>query len=219
MAEERSEEEQIEALKAWWKRHGTSILVGIGLALALVLGWNAWENSQIENRMAAASRYQELLAALSTPDEGENRQDASVTYVADQLRTEYGDSAYAVLGSLLEADYLVESEQPAEAAQSLQWALEHSGEAPLPQVIRERLARAQFILGENQQALDTLAAVGEPGAFTAIYKELEGDILKAQGDLEAAREAYRAARAAASGPDTNVILEYKMADVAIPGDA
>jgi predicted negative regulator of RcsB-dependent stress response len=219
VVDERTEEEQIEAVKAWWKRNGTSLLVGIGLAVALVLGWNAWENYQVEQRMAAAARFQELSAALSTPSEEEDRQSASVTYVADQLRSEHGDSVYAVLGSLLEAGYLVEANDAAAATKSLQWALEHAGEAPLPLIIRERLARAQFTAGESEEALSTLEAAGDPGPFMPVYKELEGDIQKAQGDIEAARAAYKAASESTPAGSANPILQYKMADLAISGDA
>ena len=44
MAEMRTEEEQIEAIKQWWKKNGSSLLIGVGLALAIVFGWQAWQN-------------------------------------------------------------------------------------------------------------------------------------------------------------------------------
>ena len=46
MAELRTEEEQIEAIKRWWKKNGSSLLLGIALALAIVFGWQAWQNHQ-----------------------------------------------------------------------------------------------------------------------------------------------------------------------------
>lgn len=219
MVDERTEEEQIEAVKAWWKRNGTSLLVGIGLAVALVIGWQGWQSYQTEQRMAAAARFQELVSALNAPSSGdEERRASTVTYAAETLRTEHGDKAYAVLGSLLEAKYLMDQQKAGEAVDKLEWALDHAGDAPLPLVVRERLARAQFIAGEQEQALETLQAAGDVGAFTPLYKELEGDILKAQGDIEGARAAYKVAEESATG-GANPILQYKMADMAIPGDA
>lgn len=219
MAEERTEEEQIEAVKAWWKRNGTSLLLGIGLALALVFGWQAWQNHQVEQRMAAAARFQDLFAALSEEETGaEGRRDASVSYAAEQLRTEYGDSAYAVLGVLLEAGHLVDQGKAEEAVERLQWALDNAGDAPMPLVVRERLARAQFAAGNADAALQTLQEASDVGAFASLYKELEGDIHKAQGDIDAARAAYKAASESASAVSVNPMLRYKMADLAIAGD-
>lgn len=225
MAEERTEEEQLEALKAWWKRNGTALLLGIGLALAMVFGWQAWERSQVEERMAAAARFQELSAAIEAKADGdEERQSASVSYIADQLRNEHGSSTYAVLGTLLEAGHLVKQGAPAKAVESLQWALDHAGAQPMPLVIRERLARAQFAAGNADEALQTLGAAEDPGVFQGMYKELEGDIHKGQGDIQAAREAYKVAReayeaeaqsgAVATGAE---MLRYKMADLAVSG--
>lgn len=37
--EHRTEEEQVAALKQWWKDNGNSLIIGVGLALAVVFGW------------------------------------------------------------------------------------------------------------------------------------------------------------------------------------
>lgn len=218
MAEERTEEEQIEAIKGWWKSNGMSLLLGIGLALAIVFGWQAWQSHQVDERMAAAARFQDLFAAVNAEESGEEgRKSASVDYASEQLRNEYGDSAYALLGVLLEAGYLVKEGKAEEAVERLQWALDNAGEAPMPHIVRERLARAQFVAGNPDEALQTLEAAGDVGPFTSLYKELEGDIHKAQGDSEAARQAYTAAREAIKQPGAEAILQYKMADLASTG--
>lgn len=219
MVDERTEDEQIEAIKSWWKQNGTSLLTGLALAVALIVGWNAWQQYQSDERMAAATQFQELFAAINTPDSEEGRQQASVTYAADQLRNEYGDSVYAVLGSLLEAGFLVSADAADQAAGSLEWALEHAGEAPMPLIIRERLARAEFIRGNNDKALQILREGEDAGVFEPVYRELEGDILKSTGDMEAARAAYRAAAEATPNNGQGTLLEYKMADLAMAGDA
>ena len=50
MAELRTEEEQVQAIKDWWKNNGSSLLIGIGAALAIVFGWQAWQNHQATNQ-------------------------------------------------------------------------------------------------------------------------------------------------------------------------
>ena len=46
MAELRSEEEQLEVVKRWWKENGTSLIAGAVLAAAGVFGWNAWQTTK-----------------------------------------------------------------------------------------------------------------------------------------------------------------------------
>ena len=41
MAEMRTEEETVQAIKDWWKKNGSSLLIGVGAALAIVFGWQA----------------------------------------------------------------------------------------------------------------------------------------------------------------------------------
>ena len=42
MAELRTEEEQVEALKSWWKENGKSLIMGVVIAVAAVFGWRGW---------------------------------------------------------------------------------------------------------------------------------------------------------------------------------
>ena len=42
----RTEEEQIEAIKKWWQTNGNNILIGIGLAIAVVFGYQFWKDSE-----------------------------------------------------------------------------------------------------------------------------------------------------------------------------
>ncbi|MFE8069625.1 tetratricopeptide repeat protein [Marinobacteraceae bacterium S3BR75-40.1] len=208
----RTEEEQIAAIKDWWKRNGNAILIGVGLALLIIFGWQYWQKRQANEAAAAANSFQELVQVMNNQDA--EKRDASVAYIADQLRKEHGSSPYAIFASLLQAKTLVEEGKPGDAIPQLEWALEHAGASPMPLVVREQLARAQFANGDSEAALATLSAANDAGAYTALYKELEGDVLKAQGDLDGARAAYKAAQEAGNSDTPNRILELKMADLA-----
>jgi len=81
-------------------------------------------------------------------------------------------------------------------------------------VVRSRLARAQFTNGDLDEALSTLRGGSNTGSFKALFAELEGDILLAKGDNEAAGEAYLVAREA-SETGRNAVLELKLADLGI----
>ncbi|MDX1635055.1 MAG: tetratricopeptide repeat protein [Marinobacter sp.] len=218
MAEMRTEEEQVEAIKNWWKKNGSALLIGVGAALAIVFGWQAWQDSQAEARSQAAAQFARLLGALNQ-DNAEQRQE-TVAYVAGQLRENYADSAYAVYGTLVLAQQqLLEQDDAAAAVSSLQWALENVEQGgPVGPIVRHRLAQAQFAAGNADAALATLREGSVPPAYSALFAELEGDILVAQERRDEARQAYRRAREA-MGNQVNGLLELKMADLAIGEDA
>lgn len=213
----RTEEEQLAAIKDWWKKNGSALLIGIGAALAIVFGWQAWQNHQAAERSAAGSQYQQLLSALN--QQAGDEREKTIEFVTKELQKEYSDSAYAVYGSLILASHqFSEKSDPKAAAESLEWAREHAAEGPLKIMIGERLAQAQFAADQADDALKTLRSVKDPGAYKALYAELEGDILRAQGDLDGARKAYTAASEAA-GNAPSPLLKLKMADMAVGEDA
>lgn len=214
MAELRTEEEQIQAIKNWWKKNGSSLLIGIGAALAIVFGWQAWQKNQAEQRSAAAAEFANLLNAYSDPA-AEGRTD-TVGYVANQLRSDFADSAYAVYGTLMQAQVQLTDEDNAEGAiESLKWAHAHAGDdKALELVIRSRLARAQMAAGEFDAALATVQGAVEAGSFKGLLAELEGDILLAKGDRDGAAEAYLVAREESMG-NRNGVLNLKLADLGI----
>jgi predicted negative regulator of RcsB-dependent stress response len=218
MAELRTEEEQIQAIKDWWKRNGSSLLIGIAAALAIVFGWQAWQNHQAQQRTEAANQFANLLNAFS--NQADETSGETIAFVAKTLREDYTDSAYAVYGNLILARQQLMDEADAQAAiDSLKWALEKAGEnKALALVVRNRLARAQFSAGQYDEAISTIDAAGSADAFDAIYSELRGDILLAQGNREGAREAYLAAREQ-SQQGRSGVLELKLADLGVGEDA
>jgi predicted negative regulator of RcsB-dependent stress response len=221
MAELRTEEEQVQAIKDWWKRNGSSLLIGIGAALAIVFGWQAWQNHQDQQRAEAANQFATLLNAFA--DEADDTSGETVAFIANTLREDYTDSAYAVYGNLILARQQLVEENDSEAAiGSLQWALEKADEhEALALVVRNRLARAQFSAGRHEDALATIEGAGSlesVDAFAAIFSELRGDILLAQGDEKGARDAYLAAREQ-SQQGRSGILELKLSDLGVGEEA
>lgn len=214
MSEMRTEEEQIQAIKDWWKKNGSSLLIGIGAALAIVFGWQAWQNHQSNQRTQAASQFADLINAYS--DTSDDKRADTVSYLADKLSGDFEDSAYATYGMLILArQQMMEQDDPEAAIKSLQWAQSHGAErGPLSLVVINRLAQAQFAAGQLDEALATIEGAKNPGSFQALFAELKGDILVAKGDRSAAREAYLAAREA-SGNDRYGVLDLKLADLGV----
>ncbi|MFV8570769.1 YfgM family protein [Marinobacter sp. SBS5] len=213
MAELRTEEEQVQAIKDWWKKNGSSLLIGIGAALAIVFGWQAWQNHQAQERAEAANQFTTLLTAFSTGGEDSTN---TVEFVAESLREEHSSSAYAIYGNLVLArQQMMVENNPEAAVESLQWALDKAADyKALSLVIRNRLAQAQFAAGEHDAALATLDGVNDAHTFAAVFSELQGDILLSKGDTEGARKAYLTAReqGQARGGD---LLELKLSDLGV----
>jgi predicted negative regulator of RcsB-dependent stress response len=214
MAEMRTDEETVEAIKDWWKKNGTSLLIGIVAALAIVFGWQAWQQQQVDYRTEAASQFASLINAYT--DESQQDRAETVAFVATTLREDYSDSAYAVYGSLIHARQQMIDQGNAEAAIStLEWANSKTDQSkPLALIIRSRLARAQFEIEQYDAALSTIDGATNTDSFGAIFSELRGDILLAQGNSDGAREAYLQAREQ-SGVERSGILELKLADLGV----
>ncbi len=214
MAELRTDEEQVEAIKNWWKKNGSSLLIGIVAALAIVFGWQAWQDNQAEKRSLAAAQFSSLVNSLSESDDAKRTE--TVGYLAKELQEDFENSAYAIYATLILAQQqLLDQSDPGAAEASLEWAHGRVEKGnPLELIIRSRLAQAQFAAGKHDDALETLNGAGETGEFAEIYLELEGDILLAKGDRSAAEEAYRSAREASS-TGQNGILQLKLADLAV----
>ncbi|MEX0603163.1 MAG: tetratricopeptide repeat protein [Marinobacter sp.] len=217
MAEMRTDEEQVEAIKDWWKRNGSSLLIGIVAALAIVFGWQAWQDHQAEKRSVAAAQFSKLVNSLGEGSDEERTE--TVGYLAKELQENFEDSAYAIYATLILAQQqLMDQAEPEAAEASLEWAHARvEGGSALELIVRSRLAQAQFAAGRHDEALETLDGAGETGEFAGIYSELQGDILLAKGDRAAAEEAYRSAREASTSGQ-NGLLELKLSDLAIGED-
>lgn len=218
MAEMRTDEETVEAIKDWWKKNGTSLLLGIAAALAIVFGWQAWQNQQMQHRTEAASQFATLINAYT--DQADEDRAETVEFVANTLREDYADSAYAVYGSLILAkQQLMDQGDAAAAIATLAWANTQADQTgPLALVIRSRLARAQLNAEQYDEALKTIDGAADAASFEPIFSELRGDVLLAQGNTEEAKQAYLKAREQ-SAEQRSGLLELKLADLGVGEDA
>jgi predicted negative regulator of RcsB-dependent stress response len=198
-----SDEEQVEALKKWWKDNGKSIIGGAVVGLALVGGWQGWQQYSRHQAEQAAGYYSEFSA---TARAGKAEQAAEQ---AKRLQDQFGDSAYAVYAALQLARLAYDDGQPAAAREHLQWALDHAADPALAQVARLRLARLLLDQGELDAAR-SLAAAAPADAFAGQYAELRGDLAMAAGDRAAAGAAYQ--EALATGIANADLVRLKLAD-------
>ncbi|MFT7185351.1 MAG: putative negative regulator of RcsB-dependent stress response [Pseudohongiellaceae bacterium] len=214
MSDYSTEEEQIAAIKNWWKKNGTSLLIGIGLALLIVFGWKAYQNSVVETKTEASLLYQQMISAVTSTDLNEPEEGATVSYLAKELKSKFSDSEYAIYAALFIAKESVADENYDEAIQEFNWILANTEDQRIVHIVNGRLARIHSIQGDNEGALALLVAT-DP-AFEASYQEIIGDIKVRSSEKQAAIDAYtKAYQLVKSNPQALPLLTVKLSNLGV----
>lgn len=206
-----TEEQQVEALKQWWDENGKAVILGVGLGVLIIAGYNYWQHRKATAAVEASDMYSESIEALRTGDT-DNAQK-----IATELSDEHGGALYAVYARMGAARAAIEGGDVAAAADHLKWAVNNSDLPEVKTIAQIRLARVQAELGDVDAALKTLP--GSPNeAFLGLVEETRGDLHVIAGDNAAARTAYQAAIDAGGVADLNA-LEIKLNDLSESSNA
>jgi predicted negative regulator of RcsB-dependent stress response len=203
--------EQSERAREWLQKNGSSIVMGILLGLALLLGWQRWQQSSVDHRAEAMVKFDDLQAAV-------DKDDAELAgKLVDDLRKNYDDTPHAALAALELAEMQLKAGKLPEAESSLRFAAEQGSSQSIQSIASLRLARALLGRGEAQKALDALKAVA-PEAYASEVEQVRGDALLALGRNDEARKAYEAALVAMDvGSPQRAMIEARRDDVAAGG--
>ena len=201
------EHEQGELVQKWLRENVFTILVGIGIGLLLIFGWQQWHAHQARRNLDAAAQFE----VLGT-DAGKKDYDA-VKQIAAKLESDYAGTPYAVLAAMRVAESAVERADLETAHDSLEWAYQHAGIDALKALSGIRLARVQLARTKAQEALDLLGKL-PPSAYAAQVSELRGDALVALKRIDDARAAYTEALATLdpNAPD-RAFVQMKLDDL------
>lgn len=184
----KTDEEQAESIKRWFRENGISLVTGVMLGLAVLFGFKSWTEYGQRNAEAASNVFVQFSMAATQDTE-------TAVKVYDELIKSYSDSEYAVLASLQMGKLRLEKNDVTAAEAHLQWALEHAKVDGLKHTARLRLARLK-LSGGDEDAADKLIAGINDQSYTALYEELRGDIARTRGDMAVAHAAYERALAA-----------------------
>ena len=222
MAEDITEEEQIEALKRWWAENGMQTVLAVVLVTGGYFGWQFWGTHQQEQMTEASEVYRDMIDVIAGQQPGSllsDAQQAQVNGIADQLKDDYSSSAYAQFGALVKAKLAVDVNDLDSAATELQWAMEANPEAPTQRLIRLRMARVEAARGNIDEALK-MVQTGDPAEMKSAYEEAKGDFYLQLGNSDAAFTAYQAALLSNESADKMVsnLLQLKMSAV-LPAEA
>lgn len=221
-----SEEQQLEALKKWFRDNGRHVVTGVLVAAVAAFGIFSWQQRQQHQRDTASVEYQNLLQAIrvidvsaanaNAPDANKAKEQlATARHLAETLKSDFENSAYAKFAALFKAKLAVDENDLAQAETELKWVLAHKPSDEIRALTQLRLARVLHAKGDDNAALAQLdEAVA--GSYAGAYLQLKGDIAQARGDLDAARAAYVRAQELEkklATPINDPLLEMKLRDL------
>jgi predicted negative regulator of RcsB-dependent stress response len=186
MAYDLEEQEQLDAIKSWWREYGKLVILAVlacAITIAAFQGWRYYRAQQAE-RAAALFMQLDLAERQNEPKK--------VRDIATQLIDRYGSTAYGPIAALAAAKASFNTGELDEARKNLTWAAEHAKEDAMRDVARLRLAGVLLDQKKYDEALQVLNA--KPlDAYAPLYADLRGDVLAAQGKGAEARAAYQSA--------------------------
>jgi predicted negative regulator of RcsB-dependent stress response len=220
VADHLSNAEQFQIIKNWWKENGRYLIICIAVPVCAYLGWQWWTKTQQQYAEQASAIYSELTNSVATlgiePLSDEKLTTAN--FLVEQLKTDFGDTAYAVNASLLQARLDVDRGDLDKAVKELNFAIENSN-SDIQLIAKHRLARVYLAQKNTDEAL-ALASYDKDDAFASKFADLRGDIYVANGDVASAIEQYQQALEKSIDGDSvqRNLIEIKLADLSAGGE-
>lgn len=197
------EQEQVDALKAFWAKYGNLIMWTITLVLAAFAGYSYWMKMQRDKAGQASTLYGEMQRAAEDGD------DKRAAQIFGDMKSKAPKTTYTQFGGLLAAKAQAAKGDTVNATANLQWVAENGNEENAA-VAHLRLAGLMADAKKYDDALKELALV-KPLSFAPLVADRRGDIELARGQKDAATKAYKAAWDAL--PETaqyRVLLDAKL---------
>ncbi len=206
------EQEQLDALKHFWKQYGNLITWTLILALAGFAGFNGWQWYQRDRGAKAGLLFDELDAAAKAGDADK------AARVFSDMKEHYARTVFTGQAGLLAAKVQADKGQADAARASLEWVAAEAGEAEYRVIAKLRLAGLLLDQNKADEALQQLPA-DPPKAFAGLVADRRGDILQSQGKAAEAAAAYRSAYDAMAEDDAyRRLVEAKLTALgAAPG--
>lgn len=203
-----TEEEQLEALKRWWKENGQSTIIGLILGIAIILGWNFWQDHKRAQAEQASALYSQLIQAIEA-----DKKD-SAEKLAERIQEHYPKTEYATYSGLFLAKLKVQQGDAAKAQTILKHIAAES-KKELSNIAKIRQVRLLLASGQYVQGLELINDVdpSTSSSFSGNYDELVGDLYVALDRLDQARSSYQ--KALENGY-RSPLLQLKINDLTAP---
>lgn len=205
MAYDVEEQEKLDAIKDWWDKNGTKIIVLAVVFAVSVLGWRGYQWYE-QHQATKAMGYFEALEVAATQDNEEAK--ARILAASEVLRNEYSQSAYTSRAVLIAAQALMQQGDLEAAKEQLLWLVQKSKESAIVDVAKLRLAGVLLEQADYKNALEQIQTPS--AAFEGLYADRRGDIHYAQGQLEQAQAEWQKALVALNGLAYTQIVQLKL---------
>ncbi|MCM2680135.1 YfgM family protein [Echinimonas agarilytica] len=197
-----TEEQQVEAIKSFWRTYGGQILAGVVIGLGGIYGFRYYQDTQVQDAAEAAAAFAQ----------------AGDTAQLETFVSEYKDSSYAVIAELKLAKTEIEAGEYDKAAGMLDAVVKSATVSEsIKTVARIRLARVNIERGQLDAAITDLQSQW-PETVSGEVKALLGDALVLKGDTAAARTAYQEALMSPSLSNA-ADIQIRLDDLAEPTEA
>ena len=209
MADElKTEEEQLEEMRAWWSENGTYVIVGVGIAILGWFGYNYQQDAKLDAQAEASALYDTLADHVV-----DGKLEEAEVIVAE-IDEEYAGTAYVGQSKLAMARLYMDKNRDEDAANVLRELLELQGLEELKLVAAIRLSKILLYQDKAEEALAVVEG-SDSEAFAARFAEARGDALVALERFDEAREAYLAAIASPSANATidTTFVQLKLIDL------
>ena len=191
-----NEHEQGERVRSWLQRNALGLIGGIALGLALIWGWNWWQQRQVSEGEAVAAQYDAFEQAVNAnPAE------------AAKLTGKLTGTPYAAIAAFELAKAQVDAGKDAEALATLKAA--RSDDPAVSALLRQRIATLLVATGQPAEAVALLAKATDAGSL-----EVLGDAQAKLAKPAEAQKAYRdALRTIEEGSPQRQVVQLKLAEV------
>lgn len=186
MAYDLEEQEQLDAFKTWWKTNGQKVLIGVGLVIATIAGVQGWKQYQYQQSVAASAKFMTLGETNASDTK-------AIQTLAGEIMDQYPSTPYAARAALLAAKVNYTNAKDISSAKSqTEWAYKNAREDAVRALAQLQLAAILLEESDYDGALKLMDEKHD-SSFDALFADLKGDILVAQGKKSEAKAAYEEA--------------------------
>lgn len=181
-----TEQDQINAIKDWWNKHGKLLIAVLIIAFSANILWSKYRSHQEYKSQYASTLYNKMLLSYSQS----NMKDFHTQ--ADYITANFPNVPYASLANFSLAKNDVKEGKLDQAIARLDQVIQHNHSTQLVQVARIRKARILLAQKKPDDALAELGNVADKD-FMPLVNEVRGDIFYSKGENTKARTEYFAA--------------------------